>query len=181
MSDEEIEGRNFVLEGNFSPDWKTHWTHNEKGTVAINQDALGSYLLMNQKAMVTQLFDTTVFTERQMEGATYKIAFRYENLGGGADAGVLIRTSTGKEHWINLSGITPEMPLANWNDYPSYSIDSVVADDKNITLELQAPDVTGSSGLCITDIEVQLHLVPLQLKSIQIDDRVYETSTSINA
>ena len=181
MSDEEIRGRNFVLEGQFSPDWDKYWTHNGTGFAVTNEDDQGPYLLMNQKAMVSQLFDTVVFTERQMAGATYRIAFRYENYGEGPGAGVVIRTSSGKAQPIDLSGRIPEKPLADWNPFPSYAIDDVVAADTDITLELQGPDIGGSSGLRITDIDVQLHLVPLQLTRIQLDDRVYETPTPVNA
>lgn len=182
MSDEEIRGRNFVLAGLFPSNWKTHWTHNGEGAAVINTDPeYGHYLMMNGKAIVTQAFDTAVFTERQMEGATYRIAFQYENYGDKAGAKVVIKTGTGKEHSIDLSGKTPDRPLADWNPFPSYAMEDVVAADKNITLDLQGPVEKGSSGLRITDIDVQLHLVPLQLKHIQLDDRVYETPTPVKA
>lgn len=181
MSNDEIRGCNFVQHGRFPGGWETHWTHDGQGNVRNFTDPeYGNYLMMNERAIVHQTFYTAVFTERQMEGATYKIAFQYENLGEGGNSKVIVRTAGGKDLPIDLSVKNPDQPLADWNHYSPNAFEIVVAADENITLELHGSDLSGSSGLRMTDVDVQLHLIPLQLKHIQLDDRVYQTQTLVN-
>lgn len=180
MSDDEIRGRNFILHGRFSSGWNTPWKHNGTGAARTFADPdYGNYLMMNGRAIVAQVFDTAVFTDAQMEGATYRIAFQYENLGEGGNSKTLIKTGTGKQIPIDLSGKPPSKPLADWNPFESFAINDVVAADKTIDVELHGSDLGGSQGLRITDVDVQLHLVPLQLERIQLDDKVYEGQTLV--
>ncbi|CAI8828296.1 CBM6 domain-containing protein [Pseudomonas sp. IT-P44] len=174
MSEIEIQGRNLIKAHRFPADWKSYWTHDNVGNVQVRGDpAFGNYLIMNESAGVSQAFDTAIFTEEQLKGASYKISFQYENYGEGNGAGVEIVTGEGKFDFIDLSGKDPRQPLADWRFYPSYGIRDVVAADKNITLQLQGSDVGGSSGLRMTDIRVDLHLEPLKLTNIKVDERDY--------
>lgn len=181
MSDDEIRGRNFILHGRFPSGWDIPWKKKSvEGNARTYEDTeFGYYLMMNEKAIVTQVFDTAAFTDAQMEGATYRIAFQYENLGEGGNSKVNIKTGTGKQIPIDLSGVLPSKPLAEWNPYDSFAINDVVAADKTIDVELHGSDLGGSSGLRITDVDVQLHLVPLQLERIKLDDKVYEGQTLV--
>lgn len=180
MSEDEIQGRNLVIDGRFSETWKSNWEHDGVGNaVPFRDDVYGNYLTMNQKAGVSQSFDTAIFTEEQLKGASYRISFQYENYGEGDNAGVEIKTASGKNDFIDLSGKKTRQPLADWNLYPSYEIKEVVAADENIALKLQGSDLGGSSGLRMTDIRVDLHLVPLKLKSIQLDGRHYEVRAGV--
>lgn len=175
MSEDEIQGRNLVKDGRFPATWKSNWTHDLIGNaVAFGDPVFGNYLTMNQKAGVSQSFDTVIFTEEQLKGASYRISFQYENYGDGDNAGVEIETSSGKNDFIDLSGKKTRQPLADWNRYPSYEFRDVVAADENIALKLQGSDLGGSSGLRMTDIRVDLHLVPLKLTSLKVDERFYE-------
>ena len=180
MSNDEIRGRNFILHGRFPSDWKTPWKQIGPGNARTFADPdYGNYLMMNLKAIVAQTFDTAVFTDAQMEGATYRIAFQYENYGDGGNSKVLVKTGTGKQIPIDLSGQPPSKPLADWNPFESFAINDVVAADKTIDVELHGSDSSGSAGLRITDVDVQLHLVPLRLERIQLDGKVYEGQTLV--
>ena len=180
MSDDEIRGRNFILHGRFPAGWNTPWKHNGTGYARTYSDEVyGNYLMMNGSAIVTQAFNTAVFTDAQMEGATYRIAFQYENYGEGGNSKVIVKTEAGKQIPIDLSGKPPSKPLADWNPFESFAINDVVAADKTIDVELHGSDSGGSAGLRITDVDVQLHLVPLRLERIQLDGKVYEGQTLV--
>ncbi|MBV7544984.1 hypothetical protein KW849_01505 [Pseudomonas sp. PDM26] len=180
MSDDEIRGRNFILHGRFSSGWNTPWKHDGQGAARTFEDPdYGNYLMMNGKAIVAQAFDTAVFTDAQMEGATYRIAFQYENFGEGENSKVLVITGIGKQIPIDLSGKPPSKPLADWNPFESFAIDGVVAADKTIAVEMHGSASSGSSGLRMTDVDVQLHLVPLQLARINLDGKLYEGQTLV--
>jgi hypothetical protein len=175
MSEDEIQGRNLVKDGKFPASWKSNWKHDSVGNAVVFGDPVfGSYLTMNLNAGVSQSFDTATFTEEQLKGASYKISFQYENFNDGNNAGVRITTGSGIDDFIDLSGKKTRQPLADWNLYPSYGIRDVVAADKNIALKLQGSDLGGSSGLRMTDIRVDLHLDPLKLISLKVDERFYE-------
>lgn len=175
MSEDEIQGRNLVKDGRFPTTWRSHWTHDGVGQAVTRVDSdYGNYLMMNQKAGVSQAFDTATYTEEQLTGASYRISFQYENYGAGGNAGVEIENDSGKRDFIDLSGKKTRQPLADWNHYPSYGIKDVEAADKKITLRLQGSDLGGSSGLRITDIRMDLHLVPLKLSKLDVDGRSYE-------
>ncbi|MEZ1315455.1 hypothetical protein QIW53_05505 [Pseudomonas fluorescens] len=175
MSEDEVKGRNLILRGRFPSDWKTSWTHDGVGSVAIATDpGYGYYLMMNRLAKVTQVIDAPVFTAAQMTGVTYRIAFVYENWGDGANSKVVLTTGSGKVTPIDLSGKIPEQPDAEWNPYPYFTIKDMSAADRDLTVDLHGSDKSGSSALRITDIDVDVRLVPLVLEKIQLDDRVYE-------
>ena len=175
MSEDEIQGRNLIKDGRFPATWKSHWAHDGVGNAVSFEDPFfGNYLTMNRKAGVSQAFETAIFTEEQLKGASYKISFQYENFGDGDNAGVEIKTVSGENDFIDLSGKKTRQPLADWNLYPSYGIRDVVAADENIALKLQGSDLGGSSGLRMTGIRVDLHLVPLKLTGLKVDDRHYE-------
>jgi hypothetical protein len=175
MSEDEIQGRNLIKDGRFPATWKSNWAHDGVGNaVPFGDPVFGSYLTMNRKAGVSQAFDTAIFTEEQLKGASYRISFQYENYGEGDNAGVEIETDSGIVDFIDLSGKKTRQPLADWNLYPSYGIRDVVAADEKIALKLQGSDLGGSSGLRMTDIRVDLHLVPLKLTGLKVDDRHYE-------
>ncbi|UWF52168.1 hypothetical protein NYP20_14865 [Pseudomonas sp. N3-W] len=175
MSEDEIQGRNLITDNRFSPNWKEHWTlFNGKGIARPFTDpTYDYYLMMNGEAAVTQTFDTAPLTTAQLTNAWYRLSFQYENYGDGANAKVVVRPSTGKDDLIDLSGRIPDKPQADWNFYAPYPL-TLVADDKDITVELHGSDLGGSSGLRITDLNVQLHLAPLTLSKLQVDDRTYE-------
>ena len=175
MSEDEIQGRNLVKDGRFPTGWDSNWTPDGVGQAVTREDSdYGSYLMMNRTARVSQVFDTAIFTEDQLKGANYRISFQYENYGEGANAGVEIENGSGKKDFIDLSGKRTKQPLADWNHYPSYGIKEVVVADENITLRLRGPDSGGSTGLRITDIRVDLDLVPLKLSKLDVDGRSYE-------
>ncbi|TVT79431.1 hypothetical protein [Pseudomonas sp. H3(2019)] len=178
MSEDEIRGRNLITDGRFSSNWKEYWTHfNGNGIARTFADpAYGYYLMMNGEAAVTQTFDTAPLTTAQLTKAWYRLSFQYENYGDGANSKVLLRSGTGKEDPIDLSGKLPDKPLADWNFYEPYTL-TVVQDDKDITVELHGSDLGGSSGLRMTDLDIQLHLAPLTLRKIQVDERTYEIPT----
>ncbi|MBV6825220.1 hypothetical protein [Pseudomonas sp. PD9R] len=175
MSNDEIRGRNLIIDGRFSSDWKDHWTHfNGKGIARPFVDPVyGFYLMMNGEAAVTQTFDTAVFTTAQLTNAWYRLKFQYENLGDGSNSKVIVRPSTGVEDAIDLSGKIPGRPQAEWNPFEPYEF-KVVEADEDITVELHGSSLDGSNGLRITDLDVQLHLAPLVLDWVKVDDRTYE-------
>ncbi|WP_223480247.1 MULTISPECIES: hypothetical protein [unclassified Pseudomonas] len=175
MSEIEIQGRNLIKDGRFPATWKSNWRHDGVGNaVSFGDPVFGNYLTMNMKAGVSQAFNTAIFTEEQLKGASYRVSFQYENYGEGDNAGVEIETGSGKKDFIDLSGKKTRQPLADWNLYPSYGIRDVVAADENIALKLQGSDLGSSSGLRMTDIRVDLHLVPLKLTGLKVDGRHYE-------
>lgn len=175
MSEDEIQGRNLIKDGRFPATWKSNWRHDGVGNaVSFGDPVFGNYLTMNQKAGVSQSFNTAIFTEEQLKGANYRISFQYENYGEGDNAGVGIQTESGINDFIDLSGKKTRQPLADWNPYLPYEIKDVAAADKTIALHLKGSDSGGSSGLRMTDISVYLHLKPLKLKSLQVDERFYD-------
>ena len=180
MSEIEIQGRNLVKDGSFPATWKTHWKHDGVGGVSVSGDPVfGNYLTMNRNAGVSQSFDSATFTEEQLKGASYRISFQYENYNDGNNAGVEIETASGKNDFIDLSGKKTRQPLADWNPYPSYGIKDVDTVDKTIALRLKGSHLGGSSGLRITNIRVDVHLVQLKLKRIKLDDRYYEVPAGV--
>ncbi len=175
MSDELIQGRNLIRHGRFPAEWKDAWTPNGVGNARPNTDAVyGAYLMMNALAEVTQVIPLPTFTEAQMEGVILRTRFMYENYNEGPGAGVLFKTSAGVEFSIDLSG--KKNPFAEWNEYVWANLPGVTAADTNLEMTLKAPDIGGSGGLRITDVEVDLLLVPLRLETIQLDGRIYEPS-----
>ncbi|WP_460157669.1 hypothetical protein [Pseudomonas sp. S2_H10] len=175
MNEDEIRGRNLIVDGRFPSSWKEHWSHfNGKGLARTFSDPVyGFYLMMNGEAAVKQTFDTAPLTAAQLTKASYRLRFLYENYGDGANSKVIVRTSTGVEDPIDLSGKIPEHPQAEWNPFEPYQF-TVVAADQDVDIELHGSALGGSSGLRITDIDVQLHLAPLELKSVTLDERSYE-------
>lgn len=175
MNEDEIRGRNLVVDGRFSSGWKEHWSHfNGKGIARTFSDPVyGFYLMMNGAAAVRQTFDTAPLTTAQLTKASYRLSFQYENYGDGANSKVIVRTSTGVDDEIDLSGKIPEQPQADWNPLEPYQF-TVVEDDKHIVIEPHGSALGGSNGLRLTDFDVQLHLAPLVLKSVMLDERSYE-------
>ncbi|MEB0224536.1 hypothetical protein [Pseudomonas sp. 10S4] len=177
MNEDEIRGRNLITDGRFSDNWSKNWPRlNNDGFVATYGDpGYGQYLALVIKATVGQTFETVNLTARQFEGATYKINFVYENYLSGAGSKVILKTSSGTVDEIDLSGRkVSEDTLADWNEFYDYPIAKAVADDRTISVELLGPsEQSESRALRITDIDVQLHLVPLKLASLQVDDRSY--------
>ena len=173
MSDELIQGRNLLLHGRFPAQWKDVWTPNGVGNARLVDDAVyGAYLMTNGLSEVTQVIPLPTFTNAQMEGVTARTRFVYENYNEGRGAGVLFTTSAGVEFPIDLSG--KKNLFAEWNEYVWANIPGVTAADTNLEVTIKAPDISGSGGLRITDIGVDLMLSPLQLKNLQLDGRVYE-------
>ena len=171
---EPIPGRDLIQYGRFSANWNTVWTHDGTGAaVTVSDPTYGAFLMTNGLAEVTQDISLPDFTEAQMPRVTPRVAFQYENYNEGPGAGVLITTSKGVEFSIDLSGKTTK---ANWNPYPFNAIKGVTAADTSLGATVKAPDISGSSGLRITDIKVDLLLVPLKLNAIQLDEKVYEQS-----
>jgi hypothetical protein len=177
MNEDEIRGRNLITDGRFSESWKDYWPRlNNDGFVATYVDPdYGQYLALVMKATVGQTFETVILTARQFEGATYKINFVYENYLAGVGSKVILKTSSGTVDDIDLSGRkVSEETLAAWNEFYDYPIAKAVADDRAISVELLGPsEVSETKVLRITDIDVQLHLVPLKLANLQVDDRSY--------
>jgi len=172
MSEEEIRGRNLIVDGRFS-DWRAHWERiGSQGYVAeFEDDEYDYYLMMNGEAAVRQTINTAPLTTAQLMNAWYGLSFQYENFGDGPNAKVIIRPATGEEDEIDLSGKIPE-PQADWNPYLGYEF-AVVEADEHVTVELHGSSSGGASGLRITDLDVQLHLAPLRTRCVQVDDRVY--------
>lgn len=175
MNEDEIRGRNLILDGRFSSDWRENWTHfNGKGAAKTFADpAYGYYLMMNGEAAVKQTFETAPLTTAQLTKAWYRLSFQYENYGDGGNSKVIVRTGTGVEDPIDLSGKIPEQPQAEWNPFEPYPL-TVVAADKHMDIEPHGSSLGGSSGLRITDIDVQLHLAPLELACLEVDERIYK-------
>lgn len=175
MNEDEIRGRNLIVDGRFSSDWTEHWTRvNEKGMARTFADPVyGFYLMMNEESAVKQTFDTAPLTAAQLTKACYKLSFQYENLGEGANSKVIVRPSSGVEDPIDLSGKFPEQPQADWNPFVPYQL-TVEAADQHIDIEPHGSALEGSNGLRLTDFDVQLHLAPLVLKSVTLDERSYE-------
>ncbi|KAL0630322.1 hypothetical protein Q9L58_010830 [Maublancomyces gigas] len=178
MNEDEIPGRNLITDGRFSDRWRDHWKRlNSDGDVSTFTDPdYGQYLALAMKALVGQTFNTADLTEQQLTGATYKINFVYENYGSGAGSTVYLKTSGGAVEPINLSGLkASEETLADWNTYYDHSFAKVVANDSNISVELLGPaETSDTKQLRITDINVQLHFVPLKLARLQVDERLYQ-------
>jgi hypothetical protein len=175
MSNDDIRGRNLITDGRFSSDWTVHWPRlNSKGYARPFADPVyGFYLMMNGEAAVTQTFDTAVLTTAQLTKAWYRLSFQYENYGDGSNSKMIVRPATGVEIDIDLSGKIPDRPLAEWNHFEPFPL-QVVEADNDITVELHGSSSTGSSGLRMTDVDVQLHLAPLELAWVKVDDRTYE-------
>jgi hypothetical protein len=175
MNEDEIRGRNLIEDGRFPSTWKKHWNHfNGKGNPVTNNDpTYGQYLLLNEQAAVAQVVNTVLFSPAQMPNATYKLSFQYENYGNDANAKVAVITSNGVEDSIDLSGKAPAHPQADWSAFTPYAF-AVVATDENLRFELHGSEGRESRGLRITDLNVQLHLAPLTLNRLQVDDRTYE-------
>ena len=175
MSTDEIKGRNLIIEGEFPPTWKAHWEHfNGTGNARNFYDGQKTYLMMNGYAAVIQTVNTALLTTAQMINAQYRLSFQYENLGGGSNSKVVVKPSEGNVDSIDLSGKLPVHPEADWNPFTPYNL-TVVAEDKNLAFELHGSALGGSVGLRITDFDVQLHLTPLTLSKLEVDDRVYPT------
>jgi hypothetical protein len=180
MSEDEVKGRNLIAYGRFSPGWNDDeddhaWKHDGVGEVGTFTDPeFGYFLMMNKLATVTQRVEAPVFTAAQMAGVTWRIAFMYENFGNGGNSKVVLRTTSGKQTPIDLSGKPPEQPQADWAHFAYFDIKEMTAADTDLTVALHGSDSIGSSGLRITDIDVDVRLVPLVLEKIQLDDRVYE-------
>ncbi|EJM37183.1 hypothetical protein PMI26_04984 [Pseudomonas sp. GM33] len=174
MNLDEIQGRNLIKDGRFSSNWKTHWTHfNGKGIARVNADPdYGFYLIMNGEAAVTQTFYTAPLTTAQLTNVEYRLSFQYENYNDGLNSKVIIKTTTGLQDEIDLSGKIPDQPQADWNPLDPYKF-GVVEADMDVEVQLHGSSLLGSSGLRITDIDVQLHLAPLRTRCVQVDDRVY--------
>ena len=173
MSEEEIRGRTLIVDGRFS-DWRAHWDRiGEKGYIAPYQDDdYGMYLMLQEEAAVRQTFKTAPLTGAQLTNAWYRLNFQYENYGDGPGSKVIIRPATGDEDTIDLSGIIPEQPQADWNPYLRHWF-IVVEADEEVTVELHGTSKGDANGLRITDLDVQLHLAPLRTRRVQVDDRVY--------
>ncbi|CAI8871963.1 DUF642 domain-containing protein [Pseudomonas sp. IT-196MI5] len=175
MNDDDIKGRNFILRGNFPADWKSSWTHDGVGYAVIQKDeSVGDYLAMNSLAKVEQKMDTATFSESQMTGVKYRIAFMYENYLDGENSKVVVITSKGKEFPIDLSGKIADQPLADWNHYDLNQMDIFEAGDTDFTVELHGSKKAGTAALRMANVEVDVKLDPLALKTIQLDGRVYE-------
>ncbi|WP_223529095.1 hypothetical protein [Pseudomonas sp. GL-R-19] len=175
MNDDDIKGRNLILRGKFPSDWRSSWTHDNVGNAVIqNDDIVGNYLAMNNLAKVEQKIDTVTFSESQMTGVAYRIAFMYENYQDGENSKVVVITSKGKEFPIDLSGKTASQPLADWNRYDLNELDVFEAEDTDFTVQLHGSSKTGGAALRMVNVEVDVKLIPLALKTIQLDDRVYE-------
>lgn len=54
-----------------------------------------------------------------------------------------------------------------------------MAADKTIDVEMHGSDLGSSSGLRMTDVDVQLHLEPLKLARIKLDGKLYEGQTLV--
>ncbi|PTR29405.1 hypothetical protein [Pseudomonas sp. GV085] len=175
MSDDEIKGRNLILRGNFPADWKNSWTHDGVGNAVIQKDeSVGNYVAMNSRAKVEQKMATPTFSESQMTGVAYRIAFMYENYLDGENSKVVVITSKGKESIIDLSGRIANQPLADWNYYDLNKLDDFEAGDTDFTVQLHGSSKAGTAALRMVNVEVDVKLVPLALKTIQLDDRVYQ-------
>lgn len=171
MNDEKIPGRNLMAYPNFDPGWPESWTHDGVGAVKeFLDDVFRYYMLLNQNAQLAQLVTTPVFTEAQWLGVTYLLAFQYENAGNGKGAKVVLKTGEGKETAIDLSGISQK---ANWNYYEPLPLDQMAAADRSLTVTVHGSDRGGSAGLRITEIIVDVELVALEVKQIQVDEKVY--------
>ncbi len=183
MNEYEIEGRNLVLFGTFSTGWDDEWEHfNSLGTTQPLNDGALTFLRLNGFAAIRQTFDTADFTAEQLKSALYRLSFKYDNNGDGLNSRLVIIPSTGKEQPIDLSGkksvadstglVLEEEPLADWKPYLNEPVEVLLA-DKNITLQVHGSDKVGVAGLFVTSINAQLHLAPLKLIRIQIDERTY--------
>ncbi|RON02005.1 hypothetical protein BK659_26210 [Pseudomonas brassicacearum] len=178
MSTDEIKGRNLITAGRFPSDWTEYWPRLLTGGNArtFADDYYGYYLIMNGNAAVIQTVNTAPLTTAQMINAQYRLSFQYQNFGGGSNSKVVVRPSTGREDPIDLSGKLPVHPEADWNPFTPYDL-TVVAEDENLAFELHGSDMADANGLRITDFDVQLHLTPLTLSKLEVDDRVYSTSS----
>lgn len=176
MSTDEIKGRNLITAGRFPSDWMEYWTrvHTDGNVRTFADEEYGNYLIMNGNSAVIQTVNTAPLTTAQMINAQYRLSFLYENLGGGSNSKVVVKPSEGNVDSIDLSGKLPVHPEADWNPFTPYNL-TVVAEDKNLAFELHGSDSGGSDGLRITDLDVQLHLTPLTLSKLEVDDRVYPT------
>ena len=175
MNDDEIKGRNLILRGNFPADWKNFWTHDGVGNAVIQKDeSVGDYLAMNSLAKVEQKMATPTFSESQMAGVAYWIAFMYENYLDGKNSKVVVITSNGKESNIDLTGKIADQPLADWIHYKPKHLDDLEAGDTDFTVELHGSSKAGTAALRMVNVEVDVKLVPLVLKTIQLDGKVYE-------
>lgn len=174
MNEDEIPGLNFIKAGRFPSAWKDSWTHAGGFARTLADPDYGYYLLMNDKAVVTQIFQTADFTAAQLEKAWYGLSFQYENYGDGSNSKVIIITGDGLEQPIDLSGKIPDKPMADWNYFPPYPLTNIIADYEIITIELHGSDLKESSGLRMTDVNIQLHIEPLKLSRLQVDEVPYE-------
>lgn len=171
MNDEKIPGRNLIAYANFDPGWRESWVHDGVGAVReFLDDEFGYYMLLNQLAQLAQCVTTPVFTEAQWLGVMYLLSFQFENAGNGKNAQIVLKTGEGKEMAIDLSGISQK---ANWNEYEPLHLDQMTAADRSLTVTVHGSDRTGSAGLRVTEIILDLELDPLEVKHIQLDERVY--------
>ena len=175
MSEDEIRGRNLIVRGDFSDGWDDVWKRvGEQGYVArFEETGIGYYVMMNQSSVIKQTFETACLSSAQLTKAQYRLSFKYENSGDGTNSKVIIRNPRGGEVPIDLSGKIPEQPQADWNPFEPYEL-TVVAADQHIDIEPHGSALGGSNGLRLTDFDVQLHLAPLVLKSVMLDERSYE-------
>ncbi|MHC8291009.1 hypothetical protein ACYZUD_30220 [Pseudomonas sp. XS1P51] len=177
MKTEKKRGRNLVLSGRFPDKWGSHWTRiGEQGNWGRYEDLdYGFYLRLNGQAAYSQSVDTVSFTQPQLEQVEYKVSFRYENAGNFPEAKVILKAST--EHEILLSTKKRSDSLASWRDYLD-DVFTVVLADSDIGLQIHGATGGGSSGLLTTDFDIQIHLPPLKLKSLKLDQREYPFTRS---
>ncbi len=175
MSEDEIRGRNLIVRGDFSDGWDDVWERvGEQGHVGrYEETGIGYYVMMNQSSVIKQTFDTARLSSAQLTQAQYRLSFKYENSGDGTNSKVIIRTASGVVDPIDLSGKPPEQPQAAWNNFEPYPFD-VVEDDRSIDIEPHGSALGGGAGLRLKGFDVQLHLPPLVLKSVTLDERSYE-------
>jgi len=179
MSEGKIRGRNLVKSGRFPDDWESDWKRrgSQGGKLRQTDPKYGHYLLLNGQAVYVQSIAIPSFSTLQFDKVEYRVGFQYENWGDGKLAKVVLKPSNGEEDPIPLSLGENAGTLAEWRPYLEHTT-NVLQTDTVIDLEIHGSDKTGSSGLRTTDFDIQIHLLPLKLKSLKLDGRDYSSARS---
>jgi hypothetical protein len=179
MSGDSIRGRNLVKSGRFPDKWEDHWKRRgtQGGKLWQTDPIYGHYLFLNGQAVYVQSIAAASFTEDQFPQVEYRFGFRYENLGGGLNARVVLKPTNAEEDSIELSGVEDAETLAEWRSFLDHPT-RVLQGDKTIDIEIHGSDSTDGAGFRTTDFELQILLPELVVAGLKLDGREYLSSTS---
>ena len=175
-SDELIEGRNLIEHGDFSGDWRTVWTVSGNPLVREDSATGKTYLYMVKGATIAYTFPLPV---RPDIDAVYWFSFAYEVVGN-KPSQVRLTAGGGKvlfeESFLSRKStadadMSDNQPLADFRPYEPFAIQGLERSETEVVLLVTSADGGQLDGINVTDFKIDLHLVPLELRELWLDDR----------